>query len=1097
MWKPVRLQGAGAASVTLNANTHPSGKMDPWRRQVECLFGLSLNGQPISSSNPYDSNNDPATQFVCPASMRFQVDRIPLEGIVGWDTTTNGNLAELLQEPTLMGAYEGAAITVLSKGVRYPAGSNPFGTANEGAFPNGTVMLTNNNADCTAFVGNFLCNPSRIDGLSITNSSQGGGGINVHGWAHYLEISNNRVFNNAGTLSGGINIGQGESPDAYIVGDPNSNPVPPVPVPPGTPNGTQLPYLFNTNVHVHNNSVTANASYGDELFSSTPAGAGGVTFCTGSDYYKFDHNWVCGNLSSGDGGGFAHLGFSYNGNIDHNSILFNQSTNPTVPSNGGGIVIMGAAPDGSPAGSAPGTECGSVTDVDCAPGLSDGTGPGLVINANLIMGNAAESGSGGGLRLQTVNGSEVARFPLLPARWYGATVTNNIIANNVAGWDGGGVSLQDALKVDFINNTIVSNDTTASSGVLFNTLGAPISSTPPPGCDPTSGTGCTNPVTTSTPQAAGLVTMRNTPNLTASLPGLILCPVGHSSGLGSLIPAPNGDCRQISYPLLQNDLFWQNRTFNISVGSYDQSKQQNLVTLLPTLNQPQTDSFSNGVVTGGAGACVSGANYWDIGVRGDTGPSNHGSSFTLSPMYSILTDASDYSNPLWHNLGSNPAVISQYCNGSRVPPENGGMSYQVPPGIADATVPNPIFNLMPAATVDEGNNWINISWGPLSMVNPSIMPGNPSYGIPLGNYGLCGGSGNPVSSCNTSSPAINQALAPVAPPTDFYGTPRPQGGGVDIGAVEFIAPNLASTSVTPTTLAFGNVVAGFSSAPQTLTLSNTGGANLTGISIAVTAPFSRPSGAAGGTCSATLNAGSNCSINVVFTPTSQGAATGSVTIAASVAVSGSPVALSGTGTAAPTKPTLAVLDNFNRANATTLGSNWTQGVVLGSAAIQVNSNQAFCATIPCFLGGNASWNVPSGGFGAKQAAAFTFVNTSVNNDALMLAGTGATTLGLRTNFVRVRYNAGQVIVETSTNTGVTYSAIGTLPGAFTNGDTITALIDPVTATVYVWKTTPANITTFIGPVQLPMNALWTGGGTIGMQMVAGARVDNFAGSTVP
>ena len=48
------------------------------------------------------------------------MDRIPLEGIVGWDATLNGNLAELLQEPTLMGAYEGAAITVLAKGVVLP-----------------------------------------------------------------------------------------------------------------------------------------------------------------------------------------------------------------------------------------------------------------------------------------------------------------------------------------------------------------------------------------------------------------------------------------------------------------------------------------------------------------------------------------------------------------------------------------------------------------------------------------------------------------------------------------------------------------------------------------------------------------------------------------------------------------------------------------------------------------------------------------------------------------------------------------------------------------------------------------------------------------
>ena len=46
MWKPVRLQGVGAASSVINANTHPAGKIEPWRRQVNCLFGLALDGTP-------------------------------------------------------------------------------------------------------------------------------------------------------------------------------------------------------------------------------------------------------------------------------------------------------------------------------------------------------------------------------------------------------------------------------------------------------------------------------------------------------------------------------------------------------------------------------------------------------------------------------------------------------------------------------------------------------------------------------------------------------------------------------------------------------------------------------------------------------------------------------------------------------------------------------------------------------------------------------------------------------------------------------------------------------------------------------------------
>ena len=55
MWKPVRLQGVGAASSVINANTHPAGKLDVWRERVNCLFGLTLNGDADQSHRiPYD-----------------------------------------------------------------------------------------------------------------------------------------------------------------------------------------------------------------------------------------------------------------------------------------------------------------------------------------------------------------------------------------------------------------------------------------------------------------------------------------------------------------------------------------------------------------------------------------------------------------------------------------------------------------------------------------------------------------------------------------------------------------------------------------------------------------------------------------------------------------------------------------------------------------------------------------------------------------------------------------------------------------------------------------------------------------------------------
>src|SRR5262249_35280488 len=148
-------------------------------------------------------------------------------------------------------------------------GSNPFASD---VFPDGTTLLEDlpgpPSSHCSdrvnPFPSNFECNPSRIDGLSVINSSQGGGGIFVHVWAHRLEISNNRVNNNQGTLAGGISIGQGEHPDAYLAGG-IANTLPGSCVTGGVPANTQLPYCFDRFVNVHHNAVTSNSSEGDEL----------------------------------------------------------------------------------------------------------------------------------------------------------------------------------------------------------------------------------------------------------------------------------------------------------------------------------------------------------------------------------------------------------------------------------------------------------------------------------------------------------------------------------------------------------------------------------------------------------------------------------------------------------------------------------------------------------------------------------------------------------------------------------------------------------------------------------------------------------------
>jgi hypothetical protein len=819
MWKPVRLQGVGAASTIIDANAHPSGtQLEPWRRHVDCLFGLALNGAPFTAaggSNAYD----PSQTFNCPdAGWKFfgtdltgtgkgaaipnspQIDRLPLEAVVGWDANLNGNIAELLQEPTLMGAYEGAGITVLAKGLEFH-GQVPWNDGTEaGAFPATTTLLMgvgpNPNAlpvgDANPFChtvtynpngtvkqtsttnpypSDFACNPSSIDGLSVTDSSQGGGGIFVHGWAHHLQIANNRVFNNAGTLTGGISVGQGEFAGPYPLGGL-------IAAPGSCSDGTgfvtneHLPDCFQIAVNVHNNMITNNAALGDELFSATLSGGGGATICTGNDYYKFNYNWVCGNLSAGEGGGMVHLGEIQNGDIEHNTFVLNQSTNPTIPTNGGGIMVQGT-PDTDPT-------CPGVPDTDCPPGLSDGTGHHLVINANLIQANSADSGAGGGIRLNQVNGTDVATFAARPELWNDVSITNNIIINNLAGWDGAGISLQDALNVQIINNTIAHNDTLADAGPLATSIGTPMASSPSGNCTLTGPTGAN---TASCPQPAGVSSTLNSTLLTATFGGqTVECPDG----------MPN--CLHISDPLLRNNLIWQNRAFQVGVGNRGTGNlnQQNLVSLYNA-------SFTGGTgvlapTQASTGACPTGAgnaSYWEVGVRGDTGPGNHGSGFSLHPRWSVLTDATDY--PSAFNQGSDPQATSQYCNGSRVMPEctvadgcSGPNGFGVPPGIADAVTPNPLFSLVPAATVDEGNNWINVSWGPLSLSNPAVNSGTGSTGT--GNWGSGPALANYV--LLPASPAIDYVPREQPhPATDFFGNPRPDAttprNCFDVGAVEF------------------------------------------------------------------------------------------------------------------------------------------------------------------------------------------------------------------------------------------------------------------------------------------------------------------------
>jgi ASPM-SPD-2-Hydin domain-containing protein/centrosomal CEP192-like protein len=108
-----------------------------------------------------------------------------------------------------------------------------------------------------------------------------------------------------------------------------------------------------------------------------------------------------------------------------------------------------------------------------------------------------------------------------------------------------------------------------------------------------------------------------------------------------------------------------------------------------------------------------------------------------------------------------------------------------------------------------------------------------------------------------------------------------------------------SVSLSPSGVVFGSQMVGTSSAAQTVTLTNTGGAalSLAGIGVAGADPgdFAQTN-----TCPVSLAAGSSCTVSVTFSPAAPGARSGSLTVADNAGDSPQTVALSGAAAAAGT-----------------------------------------------------------------------------------------------------------------------------------------------------------------------------------------------------
>ncbi|WP_299203924.1 hypothetical protein [uncultured Amphritea sp.] len=589
MHKPVRLQGFGAASTTINAVRAPASKLQLWRDRV---YSMAIAGD---------------------------YDLLPGQALGGLN---------IIDQVPVFGTEEGPAILVVGN------------------------------------VGEYATAKSRIDGLGITGATDGGG-IFIGGYIDNLEISNNDIYTNSGNFGGGIRIGYPTMTNE-INGD--------------------LVHVDaeNNNINIHNNQINQNGSSG--------GAGGGVALYSGSDNYQITDNMICGNFTQGDGGGIGHLGLSNNGLIANNTIAYNQSFTQGLEVHGGGIFVGGK---------------GGLANATGNVGLTPGTGS-VMIEDNMIMGNQAGAGSGGGVKLNFVNGADVTTNPVLSSAWHSIKLYDNIIVNNVAGRDGGGVSMHDASAVSMVHNTIAYNDSTATVAATIDpALNGLSQSTPQPG--------------------AGVASHRHTVELASA------------SG------------QSYSDPELVNNIILRNRSFYWFING---------------ANAPQTFGLVPDI---GAGELPV---YSDIAVVDDL-------NLSLHPKNSLLTDTLENGA---YAVGNQLAADSDQIFAT--PLANGQPGQTI-------MQQEQTTNINIAAALDEGGNFIDVRFGPLSL-DPALR----------GNYRLAN---------DPTNGAIDNGLIDVLIgngsllDADFYGTPRYYNAGPEIGAEELPVGIRTIPNATPLAIAVDDV----------------------------------------------------------------------------------------------------------------------------------------------------------------------------------------------------------------------------------------------------------------------------------------------------
>jgi hypothetical protein len=220
---------------------------------------------------------------------------------------------------------------------------------------------------------------------------------------------------------------------------------------------------------------------------------------------------------------------------------------------------------------------------------------------------------------------------------------------------------------------------------------------------------------------------------------------------------------------------------------------------------------------------------------------------------------------------------------------------------------------------------------------------------------------------------------------------------------------------------FGDQAVGTLSAPQFITLNNSGTGALTIISIAVSAPFENDIRTT--TCSGTVPVGSSCLIAIKFAPTAVGLVTGTLSVVDNAEDSPQTAALMGTGVAAA--PTLMLSGPTFVNNTLTYGSQEVTTTSPAQTLVVTNSGSATLTVTS--VTATTEFGIAGGSCGT---AAFN-LDAGASCELTVTFTPSAT--GTRTGTLTLIHNAaGSPAVVTLTGTGIS-AGVGLSPSAIAFG----------------------------------------------------------------